>query len=142
MAPGECRDSLALEVAASCRLPEAILQRASEHYQVRPMPILMLLSPCLPWCSSRLAGARLHMGCIRALPGSLLCLVAAYLAWLGQCTAQQAIDPGRCRSSSSLLTNLSGLPCDLLTDLQSPHMAWLATLVCETSADLSTFSPI
>ncbi len=34
LAPGECRDSLALEVAANCRLPEGIIQRASEHYQV------------------------------------------------------------------------------------------------------------
>ena len=56
VAPGECRDSLALEVAASCRLPEAILQRASQHYQVRALPVLMRLSPCLSWCSSRLAG--------------------------------------------------------------------------------------
>lgn len=38
VAPGECRDSLALEVAASCRLPQAILQRAAEHYQVRASP--------------------------------------------------------------------------------------------------------
>ena len=45
MAPGECRDSLALEVAANCRLPKDILQRASEHYQVCALPELVLTLP-------------------------------------------------------------------------------------------------
>ena len=35
IAEGECRDSLALEVAASCRLPEQIIQRAADLYEVR-----------------------------------------------------------------------------------------------------------
>ena len=45
LAPGECRDSLALEVAANCRLPKDILQRASEHYQVSALPASELTLP-------------------------------------------------------------------------------------------------
>lgn len=39
MEEGECRDSLAMEVAAQCKLPPAVVARASHLYNVRTAPI-------------------------------------------------------------------------------------------------------
>jgi len=38
MEEGECRDSLAMEVALQCKLPPAVVARASQLYNVRMAP--------------------------------------------------------------------------------------------------------
>ncbi len=40
---GECRDSLALEVAAQCKLPPEIVARASQFYQACTLSMFLHL---------------------------------------------------------------------------------------------------
>ena len=69
MEDGECRDSLAIEVAAQCKLPAGIVSRASHFYQARVclQGVQLLVEPSLaqsqpPAIASQLSSCWLTKG--------------------------------------------------------------------------------
>ena len=71
---GECRDSLAMQVAAQCKLPAEVVARASQLYQACPLSILRIYLEHVIYVHHKLI-PYLKMYRNRAPKSLLLCLM-------------------------------------------------------------------